>query len=167
MSMTMAGETTESRAVSPLELFYDLVFVFAISQLSQHLLDDLSWRGAAQTLVLLCAVFTVWIHTSFEATFFDITRRQTQLAVLTAMALGLFMNAAIGTAFSTGGWAFALPLVLTQVVRGIVTATRAPTPALREHYVGCSGGCSPRPRSGWAARSPNPVGGCGGGVRRS
>jgi low temperature requirement protein LtrA len=163
----MAGETTESRAVSPLELFYDLVFVFAISQLSQHLLDDLSWRGAAQTLVLLCAVFTVWIHTSFEATFFDITRRQTQLAVLTAMALGLFMNAAIGTAFSTGGWAFALPLVLTQVVRGIVTATRAPTPALREHYVGCSGGCSPRPRSGWAARSPNPVGGCGGGVRGS
>jgi low temperature requirement protein LtrA len=56
MSMTAAGETTESRAVSPLELFYDLVFVFAISQLSQHLLDDLSWRGAAETLVLLGAV---------------------------------------------------------------------------------------------------------------
>jgi low temperature requirement protein LtrA len=166
MSMTMAGETTESRAVSPLELFYDLVFVFAISQLSQHLLDDLSWRDAAQTLVLLCAVFTVWIHTSFEATFFDITRRQTQLAVLTAMALGLFMNAAIGTAFSTGGWAFALPLVLTQVVRG-----SSPRPGLRHRrcgsIIGCSGGCSPRPRSGSAARSPNPVGGCGGGVRGS
>jgi hypothetical protein len=46
-------------------------------------------------------VFTVWVLTTFEATFFDITRRQTQVAVLTAMALGLFMNAAIGVAFGT------------------------------------------------------------------
>jgi len=124
----------EEREVSPLELFYDLVFVFAVSQLSEHLVDDLTWRGAAETLVLLCAVFTVWLLTTFEATYFDITRRQTQVAVLTAMVLGLFMNAAIGVAFSAGGWAFVVPLVVTQVARGIVTSTTAPTPQLRQHY---------------------------------
>jgi low temperature requirement protein LtrA len=81
--------------------------------------------------VLLCAVFTVWLLTTFEATYFDITRRHTQAAVLTAMALGLFMNAAIGVAFAVGGgWAFVGPLVATQVARGIVTATTAPTPLL-------------------------------------
>ena len=71
--------------------------------------------------MLLCAVFTVWLLTTFEATYFDITRRQTQVAVLTAMVLGLFMNAAIGVAFSAGGWAFVIPLVVTQVARSIIT----------------------------------------------
>jgi hypothetical protein len=46
------------------------VFVFAVSQLSEHLLHDLTWRGAAETLVLLCAEFTVWLLTTFEATHF-------------------------------------------------------------------------------------------------
>jgi low temperature requirement protein LtrA len=133
-TMTTPAGVMEEREVSPLELFYDLVFVFAVSQLSEHLVDDLTWRGAAETLVLLCAVFTVWLLTTFEATYFDITRRQTQIAVLTAMVLGLFMNAAIGVAFSAGGWAFVVPLVVTQVARGIITSTTAPTPQLRQHY---------------------------------
>ena len=64
--MTTTSEPTEAREVSPLELFYDLVFVFAVSQLSEHLLHDLTWRGAAETLVLLCAVFTVWLLTTFD-----------------------------------------------------------------------------------------------------
>ncbi len=74
-------EPVATRDVAPLELFFDLVFVFAVSQQSGHLLTHLTGIGAMETLVLLCAVFTVWVHTSFEATFFDITRRQTQVAV--------------------------------------------------------------------------------------
>ena len=61
------AEQSESEAVSQLELFFDLVFVFALTQLSHHLVDHLTWRGAAETLVLLVAVFTVWSYTSFEA----------------------------------------------------------------------------------------------------
>jgi low temperature requirement protein LtrA len=38
--------------VTPLKLFFDLVFVFAVSQLWHHLLEDLSWRGPLETLVL-------------------------------------------------------------------------------------------------------------------
>jgi low temperature requirement protein LtrA len=40
------------REVSPLELLNDLVFVFAVWQLSEHLLHDLTWHGAVETLVL-------------------------------------------------------------------------------------------------------------------
>ena len=48
--MTTTSEPTEAREVSPLELFfYDLVFVFAVSQLPEHLPHDLTWRGAAET----------------------------------------------------------------------------------------------------------------------
>ena len=39
------------QAVTFLELFFDLVWVFAISQLSEHLLDHRTWRGAGETLV--------------------------------------------------------------------------------------------------------------------
>ena len=52
----------DSDAVSPIELFFDLVFVFAISQLYHHLLQHLTWRGAAETTVLLLAVFTPWVR---------------------------------------------------------------------------------------------------------
>ena len=38
------------RRVTWLELFFDLVFVFAVSPLSHHLLAHLSWRGAGETL---------------------------------------------------------------------------------------------------------------------
>jgi Bacterial low temperature requirement A protein (LtrA) len=65
--MTSPAQSVQRDAVSPLELFFDLVFVFAVSQLSHHLLDHLTWRGAAETLVLLIAVFGIWSGTSFEA----------------------------------------------------------------------------------------------------
>src|SRR4051794_5094849 len=93
----------EQYAVTPLELFFDLVFVFAVSQLSHHLLAHLTWRGAAETLILLIAVFGVWAYTSFEATLLQVSRSQTQRMLLAVMLVGLFMNAAIARAFGEGG----------------------------------------------------------------
>jgi low temperature requirement protein LtrA len=81
--------------VTPLEPFFDLVFVFAVSQLSHHLLAHLSWRGAAETLVMLLAVFAVWSYTSWAATMIRADQSRTQWMVLTVMLLGLFMNASV------------------------------------------------------------------------
>ncbi|MFD5424972.1 low temperature requirement protein A [Streptomyces sp. NPDC127084] len=79
------------RPVSPLELFYDLVFVFAVSQLSHHLLEHQDWRGAAETAVLLVAVFGTWAYTSYEATLLDVHRTVTRWMVVIVMGLGLFI----------------------------------------------------------------------------
>jgi low temperature requirement protein LtrA len=128
--MTSPGQSVERDAVSPLELFFDLVFVFAVSQLSHHLLEDLTWRGAAETLVLLIAVYGVWSGTSFEATLLNIGRSQAQWMLLA----GLFMNAAIADAFETGGVAFVIPLLVIQAGRSILMIVAAPTRMLREHY---------------------------------
>jgi len=76
--VTSPAQSVQRDAVSPLELFFDLVFVFAVSQLSHHLLDHLSWRGAAETLVPLIAVFGIWSGTSFEATLLHIARSHAQ-----------------------------------------------------------------------------------------
>ena len=50
------------------------------------------------------------------------------------MGIGLFMNAAIASAFTTAGPLFALPLVVIQVARGIITSSAAPTQLLQRHY---------------------------------
>ncbi|MGR6999336.1 low temperature requirement protein A [Yinghuangia aomiensis] len=122
------------REVSPLELFYDLVFVFAVSQLSHHLLEHLTWRGAAETAVLLVAVFGTWAYTSYEATFLDIHRQVTRSMIVVAMGLGLFMNASIPGAFDDRAWAFVIPLLAVLFFAGAVTAMAGRTNALREHF---------------------------------
>jgi low temperature requirement protein LtrA len=132
--VTSPVQPVERDAVSPLELFFDLVFVFAVSQLSHHLLEHLSWRGAAETLVLLIAVFGIWSGTSFEATLLNIGRSPTQWMLLAVMLAGLFMNAAIQDAFEAGGWAFVIPLLAVQAGRSILMVVAAPTRMLREHY---------------------------------
>ncbi|WP_122619074.1 low temperature requirement protein A [Streptomyces sp. Tu 4128] len=131
---SLPGASRVRRAVSPLELFYDLVFVFAVSQLSHHLVEHLTWRGAAETAVLLIAVFGFWAYTSYEATFLDIGRQVTRVMIVLVMGLGLFMNSAISGAFDDRAWAFVIPLLAILFLAGTVTAFAARSPALREHF---------------------------------
>jgi low temperature requirement protein LtrA len=121
--------------VTPLELFFDLVFVFAVSQLSHHLLDHLSWRGAAETLVMLLAIFAVWSYTSWAATMIPADRPRTRWMVLAVMLLGLFMNASVTGAFTTSGWAFVVPLLLIQLGRTFWTLVNAPDAVYRDQFL--------------------------------
>ena len=120
--------------VTPLELFFDLVFAFAVSQLSRHLLIHLSWRGAAETLVMLLAIFAVWFTTSWSATMIRADQSRTRWLVLAVMLISLFMNAAVTMAFTTSGWAFVIPLLLMQLGRTVWTLVNSTNAVLREHY---------------------------------
>jgi low temperature requirement protein LtrA len=120
--------------VTPLELFFDLVFVFAVSQLSHHLLAHLSWRGAAETLVMLLAVYAVWSYTSWAATMIPAEEPRTLRMVLAVMLLGLFMNASVTRAFTISGWAFVIPLLLIQLGRTVWTLINSNDAVYREHY---------------------------------
>ena len=51
---------TEDESVSPLELFFDLVFVFAITQLTQLIADEPDWHGLVKSMVLLALVWWAW-----------------------------------------------------------------------------------------------------------
>jgi low temperature requirement protein LtrA len=121
--------------VTPLELLFDLVFAFALSQLSHHLLAHLSWRGAAETLVMLLAIFAVWFTTSWSATLVRADQSRTWWLVLAVMLLGLFMNASVTRAFTTSGWAFVVPLLLIQLGRTVWTLLNSTDAVLREHYL--------------------------------
>lgn len=99
------------------ELFFDLVFVFAITQISHTLLEHLTWAGAAQAAFLLAAVWWAWIYTSWATNWLDPERSPVQVVLFALMAAGLVMSAALPHAFDMHGLAFAAAYVAIQVGR--------------------------------------------------
>ena len=53
------------------ELFFDLVYVFAVTQLSHYLLADISWSRAAETAFMLVALYWAWNYTTWMTNWFD------------------------------------------------------------------------------------------------
>src|SRR5215207_6754000 len=103
--------------VTPLELFFDLVFVFAVTQLSHLLLDHLSIRGVLETLFLLLAVWWAWVYTAWFTNWFDPDRLPVRLVLVAVMLASLLMSVAIPEAFGERGLMFALAFVAIQVGR--------------------------------------------------
>jgi low temperature requirement protein LtrA len=60
----------EGRVTSS-ELFFDLVFVFVVTQLSARLTHDLTPRGAIETAFLMLAAWWAWMHTTWVTNWFD------------------------------------------------------------------------------------------------
>ena len=92
--------------VRPVELFFDLVYVLAITQLTHHLLGHLTLRGALETLILLLAVWGAWINTAWITNYFDLAPRAVRLVLLALMLAGLIMSAAVPEAFGPKGPGF-------------------------------------------------------------
>jgi low temperature requirement protein LtrA len=133
--MTALVNAIRHREVAPLELFFDLVFVLAIGQLTHHLIGHLTWQGAAETLILLIGVCSVWVFTTFEVTLLDIERRGTHWLTVITMGLALFMNAGIGHAFDDSPWLFVVPMIAGLVGPCLYAAVASPTAQLRGHFV--------------------------------
>ncbi|SCG74779.1 low temperature requirement protein A [Micromonospora inositola] len=107
----------ESRRANFLELFFDLVFVVALAQLSQGLLEDLRWSGAFETLVLLLAMWWVWSITAWVTDLYDPQQPEIQLLVTATMLGSLVMVVALPDAFGGRGLVFAGMYVAIHVGR--------------------------------------------------
>lgn len=104
-------------SVTNAELFFDLLYAFAVTQLSHHLLGDLTLLGAAQTLVLWFAVWLAWQYTCWVTNWFDPDAMPIRIMLLAVMMVGLLMSAALPEAFGDLGLVFALCYALIQVGR--------------------------------------------------
>src|SRR5688572_15573212 len=89
--------------VSFVELFFDLVFVFAVTQLSHSLLEHFSPLGGLQTVLLTLAVWWVWMYTTWFTNWLDPEKVPVRLLMLAMMLGGLIMAASIPKAFETRG----------------------------------------------------------------
>ncbi|TDC39766.1 low temperature requirement protein A [Micromonospora sp. 15K316] len=103
-----------------LELFFDLVFVLALTQLSRGLTEDLGWSGAFRTLVLLGAMWWIWSSTAWLTDRTDPQRPLIQTLVIATMVGGLVMAAAVPEAYGDTGLIFAGAYVAIQLGRGLV-----------------------------------------------
>jgi len=99
------------------ELFFDLVFVFAITQVSHTLIEDFTWEGALQATLLSLAVWWVWIYTTWVTNWLDPAKLPVRVALLALMVPGLILSSSIPKAFDTRGSAFAGAYVVMQVGR--------------------------------------------------
>jgi low temperature requirement protein LtrA len=115
-SVLRARDGAEAR-VTPLVLFFDLVFVFAVTQLSHLLLEHPTVGGALETLFLLLVVWWAWMYTTWFTNWFDPNRPPVRLLLVALMLCSLIMSVAIPEAFGERGLMFALAYVAIQMGR--------------------------------------------------
>jgi low temperature requirement protein LtrA len=111
----------EDSKVTFVELFFDLVFVFAVTQLSHSLLEHLTAIGVVQTTLMLMAVWWVWVYTSWATNWLDPEKTAVRLMLFALMLAGLVLSPSIPQAFGSKGPAFAGAYVFMQVGRGLFT----------------------------------------------
>jgi low temperature requirement protein LtrA len=99
------------------ELFFDLVFVFAVTQISHSLLHHLTWAGALQAAMMAAAVWWSWIYTSWVTNWLDPERIPVRVVLFALMGLGLLMSTSLPEAFTEKGLWFAIAFVATSMVR--------------------------------------------------
>jgi low temperature requirement protein LtrA len=111
-----------AQPTTTVELFFDLVYVFAVTQLSHLIIDDLSVAGVARAAFLVLVVWWAWIYTTWMANWFDPASPAVR-GVLTAVMLGsLLMAAALPEAFGERGLLFAASYAGLQVGRNAAAA---------------------------------------------
>ncbi|ALN64042.1 bacterial low temperature requirement A family protein [Lysobacter antibioticus] len=99
------------------ELFFDLVFVFAITQLSHTLLENLSTLGALRTALLFLGVWWLWIFTSWVTNWLDPDKVPVRLMIFALMFGGLLLSSSLPQAFAERGLVYGLVFAAMQVGR--------------------------------------------------
>ncbi|MFK0163174.1 low temperature requirement protein A [Rhizobium sp. NPDC090279] len=114
------GGKNESK-VSFVELFFDLVFVFSISQLAHTLAEHFTVLGVLEAIMLIFAVWWVWVCTAWVTNWLDPDRMPVRIMLFTLMFAGLILSAAIPEAFGEKAIFFAGAYVFMQVGRSLFT----------------------------------------------
>jgi low temperature requirement protein LtrA len=116
-------EEGATQPITTVELFFDLVYVFAVTQLSHLILSDLSITGVAHAGFLLVIVWWAWIYTTWMANWFDPASPAVRAVLTAVMLASLLMAAALPQAFGEDGVLFACSYVVLQVGRNVAAAS--------------------------------------------
>ena len=127
--MTKTADTQEElaldsdssdRSVKPFELFFDLVFVYAFTQVTQLLAHELSWGGLGQGVLLLAAMWLAWASYSWLGTHIDLDEGAVRLAMLAVMGGMLTAALAVPDAFGDGAILFALAYAFVRLMQVVL-----------------------------------------------
>ncbi len=132
-----ALEPNQQSRVTNAELLFDLVFVFAVTQVSHFLLSRFTATGAVETAVLFLAVWWVWVFTAWITNWLDPERTAVRILLFLLMLAGLVLSTSIPHAFETRGLWFAAAYAAMQVGRTafFVAVTLSSRPAVRRNGI--------------------------------
>lgn len=98
------------------ELFFDLVFVFAITQLTSFLLHDLTWSGLGQAALMFWLVWWAWTQFTWTLNLADTEHMLVRIPTLAATAVAFFMAQSVPDAFGSAGVWFAVSYVVVRLI---------------------------------------------------
>jgi low temperature requirement protein LtrA len=112
---------SEANRVSFIELFFDLTFVFAVTQVSHVLIEHTDVTALVHTLILHSAVWWVWINTTWAINWLNPESGWVRGLLIALMLLGLLMSTAIPEAFESRAMLFACAIAVLDIGRSVFT----------------------------------------------
>jgi low temperature requirement protein LtrA len=110
------GEIIENRAVSFLELFYDLVYVVVIAQATHHLAEHVTWRGVGEFAVIFGMIWIAWLNGTLYQDLHGRDDGRSRVFIFVQMILLALLAVFTGDAAGAGGQGFALVYTVFLVV---------------------------------------------------
>jgi low temperature requirement protein LtrA len=144
--MASAGETRQPRLrarlregerVTPLELFFDLVFVLALTQCTALMSHNPSWEGLAQGLLVLGMLWWAWVGYAWLTSVVDPEEGAVRLVIFGAMAALLLVSLCVPEAFDDLALVFALAYGAVRIAQiGLFILASPEDDALRHSVIG-------------------------------
>ena len=108
--------------VTPLELFFDLVFVFAITQVTSMLADDPTWGGVLRGVLVLAALWWAWVAYAWLTSTADVDEGGVRLTMLASMAAMFGAALAVPGAFGDDAVLFGVAYLLVRLIHLVLSA---------------------------------------------
>jgi low temperature requirement protein LtrA len=126
------GEEDAEHPVTPLELFFDLVFVFALTQVTGFMSDDPTWAGVGKGLLILAALWWAWGAYAWLTNEIDPNEGSARLAVFGAMAAMFVAALAVPHAFDSDAVLFGLAYFAVRAMHIVLFAEATPHVDVRQ-----------------------------------
>ncbi|QRP46652.1 low temperature requirement protein A [Amycolatopsis sp. FDAARGOS 1241] len=124
-SRYLRARAEDATEVTFVELFFDLVYVYAVTQISHLLLGDLSGRGAFHAALVLLAVWQAWMYSTWLTNWLDPEVLPVRAVLIATMLVSLVAAAGVPGAFGDRGFWFAGGYVLMQIGRTLAALWRS------------------------------------------
>ena len=109
-------QVEQERGVTRLELFFDLVFVFAVTQVTRFISHDPTWDGLLRGMLLLGVIWWAWVAYAWLTNTLDPEEGGVRLAVLSAMAAMLVVSLAMPGAFGPDALIFGVAYLVVRAL---------------------------------------------------
>jgi low temperature requirement protein LtrA len=115
-------ERRDEHEITPLELFFDLVFVFAITQVTSLLAAHPTWGGVLRGMLVLAALWSAWNGYAWLTSALDVDEGGVRMAMLASMATMLVVALAVPGAFGDSAVLFGAAFLLVRLLHLVLSA---------------------------------------------